>query len=479
MDKQQKIEFFNSVAKDRDHWKRKNRYYYKKITQLLRFIIPEGCSVLEVGCGTGDLLDAVKPDPGTSAGIDFSTNMINAAKEKYPHLTFIEMDAQELSPASQPELNHKFDYIIMSDIIGHLEDVQTVFEMLQQVCHPKTRVVITYYNFTWEWMLKLGEKLKIKMKEFHQNWLSQFDIEGILNLANFETIRVGTHLLVPFFIPLYSEFMNKYISKLFFLRNFCFINYIIARPKPNELIVNKNLSVSVIIPARNEEVSIEQAVMEIPDMGKFTEILFVEGHSTDNTLEEIKRVCEKYKDIRNVKYYVQDGKGKKDAVFKGFDMAKGDILMILDGDLTVPPKELPKFFNALASGKGEFINGSRFVYPKEKESIRFLRSLANKFFSMLFSWILSHYFKDTLCGTKVIAKSDYKKIKKDRAFLGNFDRYGDFDLILGSYRQNLKIVDMPVHYKSRVYGETNIPMWQGGSILLRAALFAMRRIKFI
>jgi SAM-dependent methyltransferase len=471
MNKKQKIEFFNSVAKDRAHWKRKNRYYYKKITQFMKFAIPEGSSVLEIGCGTGDLLNDLKP--GIGIGIDFSANMIEIAKNNYPLLTFIKMDAENLN------LNHKFDYIILSDLIGHLEDVLIVFEKLHSVCHSKTKIIVTYYNFTWEITLKIGEKLKLKMKEYHQNWLSKYDILNLLDLANFETIRSGAILLLPIYIPILSEFLNKYVSKFFFLSNLCFINFSIAKPMPAEITVNNDYSCSVIIPARNESENIERAVSEIPDMGRFTEIIFVEGHSKDNTLEEIKRVCEKYKSIKNVKYYVQDGKGKKDAVFKGFDMASGDILMILDADLTVAPKDLPKFYNAIASGKSEFINGSRFVYPREKEAMRFLRMMANKFFSLLFSWILSQYLKDTLCGTKVIMKRDYEMLKKGSSYFGDFDKYGDFDLILGAYKQNLKIVEVPIHYKSRTYGSTNIPMWKGGFILLRAALFAMRKIKFI
>lgn len=471
MDKKQKIEFFNSVAKERGHWKKKNSYYYKKITKLLKFIIPEGRSVLELGCATGELLNDLKPSYGV--GVDFSPKMIEIAKGKYPHLTFIEMDAENLS------LDHQFDYIVMSDMIGHLEDVQLALEKLHPVCHAKTKIVITYYNFAWELILKIGEKLKLKMREFMQNWLSAHDIKNILDLADFETIRIGATLLFPVYIPVLSEFLNKYVSKFFWLQNLCFINYTIARPKPKALAVNNNYSCSIIIPARNEAENIERAILEIPEMGKFTEIIFVEGHSADNTLNEIKRVCEEYKNRKDIKYCVQDGQGKKDAVFKGFDMASGDILIILDADLTVASNDLPKFYNAIASGNAEFINGSRFVYPKEKEAMRFLRMLGNKFFSLLFSWILGQYLKDTLCGTKVIMKSDYELLKKDRAYFGDFDKYGDFDLILGSYKQNLKIIEVPVHYRSRIYGATNIPTWKGGSILLRAAFFAMRKIKFI
>lgn len=471
MDKKQKIGFFDSAAKDRKHWKNKNRYYYRKITQFMKFVVPEGSSVLEIGCGTGDLLYDLKP--GKGVGIDFSSIMIEIAKNNYPGLTFIEMDAEDLN------LDYKFDYIILSDLIGYLDDVQPVFEKLHTVCHSKTKIVVTYYNFLWESSLRFGEKIKLKMREYHQSWLSKNDILNLLDLADFDTIRSGSMLLLPVYIPILSEFLNRYVSKFFYLSNLCFINYSIARPMRQEVAVNNKYSCSVIIPARNESESIEKAAQEIPEMGSFTEIIFVEGHSKDNTLEEIKRVCEKYKDTKNIKYYVQDGKGKKDAVFKGFDMASGDILMILDADLTVAPMDLPKFYNAIASGKGEFINGSRFVYPREKEAMRFLRMMANKFFSSLFTWILGKYFKDTLCGTKVIFKSDYEKLKKGRDYFGDFDRYGDYDLILGSYKQNLKIIEIPVHYKNRTYGSTNIGMWQGGTNLLRTAFYAMKKIKFI
>lgn len=437
----------------------------------MRFIIPEGSSVLEIGCGTGELLNDLKSTNGV--GIDFSAKMIEIARNNYPELTFIEMDAENLN------LDYKFDYIILSDLIGYLDDVQLAFEKLHTVCHSKTKIVVTYYNFLWESTLKLGEKLKLKMREYHQNWLSKYDILNLLDLANFETIRSGAILLLPVYIPILSEFLNKYVSKFLYLSNLCFINFSIARPMQKKIAVNNDYSCSVIIPARNEAENIERAVREIPDMGRFTEIIFVEGHSKDNTLEEIKRVCKKYKGTKDIKYYVQDGKGKKDAVFKGFDMASGDILMILDADLTVAPKDLPKFYNAIASGKGELINGSRFVYPREKEAIRFLRMMANKFFSMLFTWILGKYFKDTLCGTKVIFKSDYEKLKKGMDYFGDFDRYGDYDLILGSYKQNLKIIEIPIHYKSRTYGSTNIPMWKGGINLLRTAFHAMKKIKFI
>ena len=469
MDKKEKISFFNSEAQKRDYWIRKNSYYYKDLYELMNFIIPKGSSVLEIGCGTGELLKKVEPKRGV--GIDFSEEMIKIAKNKYPDLSFITMDAENL------DLNEKFDYIILSDLIGHLEDIQSTFENLRKVCHSRTKIIITYYNFLWEPILKLGEKFKLKAKQYYQNWLSYMDIENLLKISDFEPIRIGVRLLLPIFIPLISTFLNKYISKFPFFRSLCLVNYIIARIAPDKQI--ENYSCSVIVPARNESGNIEKAVLEIPMMGRSTEIIFIEGWSKDNTLQEIQRVCEKYKELRLLKWAVQDGIGKKDAVQKGFDIATGDILMILDADLTVSPKDLIKFYNALASGKGEFINGSRMVYPMEKEAMRFLNMIGNKFFSLLFSWILGTNCKDTLCGTKAIFKSDYEKIKQNRNYFGDFDPFGDFDLIFGAYKQNLKMVEIPVHYKRRTYGSSNIHRWKHGFLLLKMSLFAMRKIKFI
>ena len=191
-----------------------------------------------------------------------------------------------------------------------------------------------------------------------------------------------------------------------------------------------------------------------------------------------KSIAEKYKDQFNIKIAQQDGKGKGDAVRKGYNMATGDILMILDADLTVPPEDLPKFYDAIASGKGDFINGCRLVYKMEKKAMRPLNLLGNKFFSMAFSWLLDRPFKDTLCGTKVIFRDDYIRLIKNRTFFGEFDPFGDFDLIFGAYKLNCKIAELPIRYRERVYGETNISRFKHGLILLRMCIFALKKIKF-
>ena len=212
-------------------------------------------------------------------------------------------------------------------------------------------------------------------------------------------------------------------------------------------------------------------------MGAGTELIFVEGGSTDRTFETIVDEIRQHPEKR-VTVYQQTGKGKGDAVRLGFSKASGDVLMILDADMTVPPENLTMFFNALVSGKGEFINGVRLVYPMEGEAMRFWNLVGNKFFSLAFSWLLGQSIKDTLCGTKVLSRRNYQKIAANRTYFGEFDPFGDFDLIFGAAKQNLKIVDLPIRYRDRLYGETNISRWRHGIILLRMVIFAASKIKF-
>ena len=214
-------------------------------------------------------------------------------------------------------------------------------------------------------------------------------------------------------------------------------------------------------------------------MGRHTELIFVEGNSTDDTWDEIQRITSLYAGQYDIKCIQQDGKGKGDAVRKGFEMATGDILMILDADMTVPPEDLPKFFQAIATGKGEYINGTRLVYPMEKEAMRTLNLLGNRFFSIAFSWLLNQRIKDTLCGTKVLSKSNYERLQINRAYFGDFDPFGDFDLIFGSAKLNLKFVEVPIRYRARTYGETNISRFKHGWLLLKMMFFALNKIKFV
>jgi len=463
--------FMDDIARKRNKYIRRNRYYYKDLKKFLAFNVPEGGSILEIGCGTGYLLNVLKPARGV--GIDISPKMIEIATEEYPHLSFYLMDAENIT------LDETFDFVIISDTLGYMEDIQRVFKEILKVSTPRTRIITTYHSFLWQPALRIAELLRVKMPHVKLNWLNKGDIVNLLNLEGFEVIKQGRRFLFPKFFPLLSWFFNKYIAHLPLFNRLCITGYIIARPAVSAPPDNKDYSVSVLVPARNEMGNIENAVKRLPRMGKHTEIIFVEGHSTDETLKEIKRVAETYAGEWDIKYAVQDGKGKGDAVRKGFGMADGDILMILDGDLTVPPEDLTKFYNAIATGKGEYINGSRLVYPMEKQAMRMLNVLGNKFFSMMFSWLLGQPLKDTLCGTKVISRENWQKLVTNRKYFGDFDPFGDFDLIFGSSKLNLKIVEVPIRYRAREYGETNISRFRHGWLLLKMVLFAMNKIKFI
>jgi SAM-dependent methyltransferase len=467
------LNYFNHLASKRVKIRNRHSYYYNEITQYCNYFSHDSLSILEIGCGTGDMLAALKGQYKT--GIDFSPEMIRIATERFPALDFKAMDATDI------RLDRTYDLIILSNLIGFTDDILLVFEQLQKVSNERTRVIVTYYNHLWEPILKLGEQLGVKEKTPKQNWVSQSDIRNLLSLAGFDVYRESQRMLIPVYIPLISGFFNRYIAKLPLIRLLTLNNYTFARPLPlvNAVDTADRYSVSIVIPARNESGNIENALLRLPKFGNRQEIIFVEGNSTDDTWNKINEIAIKYKGQYNIVVAQQDGKGKNNAVRKGFDLATGDILMILDADLTVPPEDLPKFYNAIASGKGEFINGSRLVYPMEKEAMRFLNMLGNKFFSMLFSWLLEQPFKDTLCGTKVIFREDYKKLVSNRSFFGDFDPFGDFDLIFGAYKLNLKIVEMPIRYRDRTYGSTNISRFRHGLILIRMCFFAARKIKFI
>jgi SAM-dependent methyltransferase len=464
-------EYFDKIAAERDAWRKKNSYYHENLKNFLRYSIPPSVSVLEIGCATGDITADLSAANPKIKGVDLSSEMIKRAKEKYPKLDFSVADAENLN------LTEKYDYLILTDVVGYLDDLQATLRRLKNNAHPQTRLIITAYSFLWEPLLRLGEILKIKMPHPLDNWLSAADLKHFLYLSGWETVKEEKRILFPFKLPLIAALLNRYLARFPLIRNLCLVNCLIARPMPSGSLPETAPSVSIIIPARNEKGNIEAAVQRTPALGSRTEIIFIEGNSSDDTWTEIKRVKEKYPE-KNIKAIKQDGRGKGDAVRKGFDAAANDILIILDADLTVPPEDLPKFYEALTRGNGDFINGSRLIYPLENESMRILNIFGNKFFSSMFSWLLDQRLKDTLCGTKVLWKKDYEKIKTGRKFFGDFDPFGDFDLLFGAAKLNLKIIDLPIHYQARVYGATNISRFRHGWLLLKMCLFAMKKIKF-
>ena len=462
---QTRITHWDTIAQKRDHWVGAGSWYHRRLTEICSFHISPNLRVLEIGCADGRLLAAVKPARGV--GIDFSEEMIARARQRHPELEFIHADAHDLS-----EIKETFDVIILSDLLNDLWDVQRVFEQIKPLCTSHTRIILNFYSRLWQLPLSLAQTLNLATSNLYQNWLTREDVDDLLLLAGFESIRKSQEVLLP--LPL-SGWANRFLVRFWPFYHFAISNFVIARPLSERVAPP---TVSVIVPARNESGNIKAIFERVPQMGRMTELIFVEGHSKDDTYAAIEREIAAHPATPSL-LLRQPGIGKADAVRLGFEKASGDVLMILDADLTVPPEDLPRFYEALVSGKGEFINGVRLVYPMEKEAMRTLNFLGNKFFSLAFSWLLGQPIKDTLCGTKVLWKKDYELITRNRAYFGDFDPFGDYDLIFGAAKLNLKIVDLPIRYRERTYGTTNISRWKHGLLLLRMVAFAARRIKFV
>lgn len=457
---------YDRLAEVRDQYRKKNRYYYSLLYQQYSYFIPPHKKVLEIGCSTGDLLNAL--DPSRGVGVDISPATIEKARQKYPALDFTAGDAADL------KLEEEFDYIILAGALGETEDIQLLLAQLKKFCHPSTRLIIQYYSYFWQYLLKGVEKLHLKMPERIQNWITYQDVCNFLALTGYEPVKRERQILFPKNIWGISWLLNKIVAHLPFFNALTLNHFVIARPFFS---YDREFSVTIVVPCRNERGNIEQVITRTPLFGTHQEFIFVEGGSRDGTCEEVERII-RANPAKDIKLFKQPGKGKGDAVRFGFSKAMGEVLMILDADLTVAPEDLPKFYEAIRSNRAEFINGSRLVYPMEKDAMRFLNMVANKLFGVFFSWLLGQRFKDTLCGTKVLFKTHYDEIAANRSYFGDFDPFGDFDLIFGAVKLNLKVIELPVRYKERRYGTTQIQRFRHGFLLLRMCLFAMQKIKF-
>ena len=398
--------------------------------------------------------------------------MVERAVRAHPGLRFVHADAHDLA------LDEKFDVIILSDLVNDLWDVQAVFHQLQRLADPRTRVILNAYSRLWELPLALAQRLGLSQPTMEQNWLTVSDVTGLLKLAGFDVLRHWEEVLAPLRVPLLSSCANRCLVKLWPFRHLALTHLLVAQQEPRRERRAREPLVSVVVPARNEAGNIERIFDRVPQMGRGTELVFVEGHSSDDTYAAVERSMAAHPEL-DCKLLRQPGAGKGDAVRCGFAHASGDVLMILDADLTVPPEDLPRFYDVLRCGKGEFVNGVRLVYPMEQQAMRFANLVANKFFSLAFSWLLGQPIKDTLCGTKVLWREDYERIAAHRSYFGDFDPFGDFDLIFGAARLNLRIVEIPIRYRERTYGTTNIRRWRHGWMLLKMVAFAAGRIKFV
>lgn len=457
--------YFDDFASVEPSWQRRNRTYHRLLQRIARFHVLPGSTVLEIGCGSGDLLAALEPERGV--GVDVSPRMVDLARTKHPELEFRVAAGEEL------DLGETFDYVVLSDLVPYAYDLVALFEAVARHSHPRTRVIVNSYSLLWRPVISLAERLRLKPAKPIRNWVSPLDVRNVAELAGLEQVTLDRRILMPKRVPFLSGFLNGVVANLWPANHFCLTWWIVARPAQPPA---KERSVSVVCPCRNEEGHVADLVRRVPEIGESTELVFVEGNSTDGTRAEIERQIELHPE-RTMRLVVQTGKGKGDAVRAGFAAARNDVLVILDGDLSVPPEELPKFYRALVEGRGELINGSRLVYDLEPGSMRFLNMLGNKIFSRLFKDITGQQVKDTLCGTKVLLREDYDRIAAGRSYFGEFDPFGDFDLLFGAARLGLKIVDLPVRYQPRVYGETNISRWRHGFLLFQMTLFALWKFR--
>jgi hypothetical protein len=455
----------DDITLKRKKWINQNKYYYRLLLKTLKFVIDENTRVLNIRSSIGYVLNELKPSFGL--GIEGSGKQVEEASKNYPHLNFEQKVADNLS------VDGEFDYVLVSSI-EDIVDIKGVLDAVKKNTHPRTRIVLTYYNYGWHWMVKLAEKLKLKLPQKVHNWVSPYDIDNFLTLSGYETIYHKKFILFPFNIPLISYLLNRFVARLPIFRHLCMMNITVARLKPTR----REPSVSIVIPCRNEAGNIEDAVMRIPQLTADQEIIFGDDKSTDGTPDIVLDMAKKFPE-KNIRLVHSPGINKANNVWTCFDAAEKDVLMILDADLTVIPEELPYFYEAIANEYGEFINGSRLLYPMHDEAMRLFNVLGNKFFSMFFSYILDTKIKDTLCGTKVLYRSDFEKIKKLRGTWGVDDRWGDYELIFGAAKTHLKLIDLPVHYMERTYGETKMTgRIKNGLIMLKMSFAALMKIKF-
>jgi len=456
----------DSTAAERGRWLDSNRYFYGRVKQLLQFIVEPGSRVLELRCLRGDTLAELQASRGV--GVEIGEAMVGLARARYPELDFVRCDPEEL------ELGEKFDYVIFNHIFDTV-DILKALERIKEHSTAETCLVVVNYNHLWQPILELASRLGLRSRFVEPNWVNENDLRGFLKLAGFRPVHKHRLMLLPKRIPVLSWLLNEVAGRLPGIRRLCMMQVMVARPT-TEARNPADVSVSVIVPCRNEEGNIEPAVERIPGMGKFTEIIFCDDKSSDRTADEVRRMQARYP-WKNVRLVNGPGICKAENVWTGFRAATGDMVMILDADLSVMPEELPLFFEALVRGRGDFVNGSRLVYPMQERAMKFANMLGNKAFGLAFSFLLDQRIKDTLCGTKGLWRRDWERFEKNLGSWGIKDLWGDYELLFGASRLQLEIAEIPVHYQERIHGVTKMTkVFANGWRMLGICWHAWRRL---
>jgi len=456
-----------AFADKRDYHIGKNAYFYQLAGREITSLLGDAGKLLFIRCQTGKLIEYVKAASVT--GVDVSAKMIDLARQSHLQASFHVMDPEKELPEGP------YDTVLIQDTTD-MVDIQAMLERVRCVCKPHTRIIIYTYNHLWEPLVSMAEKSNLKTPKVEPNWLSVRDYQGLLHLSGFEMLRVSRRVLMPFGIPLLSRLINKFIAWMPGIDRLNLCHFIIARPAPQPRLASE-FKISVIIPCKDEKGNVRCAVERMPQLGRETEIIFCDDKSTDGTADEVRLMQQEFPH-KNIRLVDGPAISKSRNVWTGFRAATGDILLILDADLTVMPEELPRFIDAIVSGKGEFINGSRLVYPMQGQAMKFTNMLGNKGFATLFSYLLGSPVRDTLCGTKVLWRRDWEKINGMIDTWGAEDRWGDYELLFGAAKLNLRIVDMPVHYQERIYGDTKMTrVFKNGLVMLRFCWAAFLKLK--
>jgi SAM-dependent methyltransferase len=452
--------YFNSIAPEWDAWRSRNRFYHDHVKELVVGAVVPGRPVLDIGCGTGDVLATVRPSPGL--GLNVADRLTQLAREKYPKLKFetFGADAVVVPDGFRP------DYVISVNLLDHTYDFVELLASLHQCVTERTLIVITSSNPLWAPLLRLASRLGRRAPEWTRNFITNRDIASILKVLGFDVVEAGLALPVPARVPLLATALNAVLPELPLVRYVSSTQYIAARPR----IRREELSVSVVVPCHNEECNVAACAQRVPDMGAGTELIFVDDGSTDGTRAAVLAAMARDPRVRLVACDIN--RGKANAVRAGFDAARNDVLMILDADMTVAPEDLPKFLAPLQTGTADFVNGTRLVYPMEGQAMPTVNFVGNKAFCLLVSWVLRQRVSDTLCGTKALLRRDYESMP-----LSGRDRWGDFDLLFGAARQKLRILEIPIHYRERVAGESKMNVRRDGPLFLRACLAGWRMLR--
>lgn len=450
--------YFDALADNWDRYKQRNPYYHHSERALFRTFVPEGISVLEIGCATGDLLALLRPERGL--GLDLSPHMVARARQKYPQIEFLAADGVFF------DTDTRFDCIVLNNVLEYVEDIQRLFDTCRRLLTPRGRLFLSAWNPRWASWLRLGARLGLGTPDTQRRFLSELDVANLLQLNGFEVVHSTRRTFLPKRIPLLAPLGNVLAAQTPGLRCLGMTQFLIARLASPA----REYSVSVVVPCYNEADNIADCVRRVPLMGRHTEVIVVDDGSEDGTAERVAPGLNPHVEVRCISY--QPNRGKLNAVRTGCEAARGEILILLDADMTVPPEDLPCFYRPLAAGTTDFVNGTRLIYPRAEGSMKLQNYYGNKLFSRLVSWLTGTRLSDTLCGTKAFFREDYRHYRM------GYDPWGDFDLLFGAAQRASKIRDVPIHYEERRAGRSKMKALRHSWALLKACWHGFWRFKY-